>query len=90
MRAKRQPRATGRKVRFDGLLLQCGATGAVAAHGKEVDARRPDEGGNAICVYRHYPAEDGTTVYSDNQSCVFYDRPVNRGGHLPMAGMFAR
>ena len=50
----------------------------------------PDEVGNAIYLYRHYPAEDGATVYSDNQNSVFYDRPVNRGGHLPMAGMFAR
>lgn len=49
-----------------------------------------NEIGNAIYLYRHYPEEDGTTVYSDNKNRVFYDRPINRHGHLPLVENFGR
>jgi len=46
--------------------------------------------GNAIYLYRHKPEEDGTTIYSDNKNRVFYDRPINRHGHLPLAEEFIK
>ena len=47
-----------------------------------------NEIGNAIYLYRHYPEEDGSAIYTDNANRVFYDRPINRSGHLPLAEQF--
>lgn len=33
---------------------------------------------NVIYMYRHYPGEDGATIYTDNKNRAFLDRPANK------------
>lgn len=46
----------------------------------------PEEIGNAIYIYRHFPDEAPSRIYTDNKNNVFYDRPPGRTGNLPRAG----